>query len=69
MKLPVFPNWYPYSDMVFDGHLQIGDFAVKTRREHTSMIEAKSFFSAFWASSKTPLIPMTFKFFAFSVTI
>ncbi len=31
MKLPVFPNWYPYNEMVFDGHLQVGDFAVKTR--------------------------------------
>ena len=31
MKLPVFPNWYPYNNMVFDKHLQIGDFAVKTR--------------------------------------
>ena len=31
MKLPVFPNWYPYNDMVFDGHLQVGDCAVKTR--------------------------------------
>jgi len=31
MKLPVFPNCYPFNEMFFDGHLQIGDFAVKTR--------------------------------------
>lgn len=31
MKLPVFPNWYPYNNMVFDGRLQVGDCAVKTR--------------------------------------
>lgn len=30
-KIPVFPNWFPFNDMVFDGHLQIGEFAVKTR--------------------------------------
>ena len=31
MKLPVFPNWYPYNNMIFDGRLQVGDCAVKTR--------------------------------------
>ena len=30
-KVPVFPNWYPYNNMVFDNHLQVGNFAVKTR--------------------------------------
>src|SRR3989338_4032621 len=29
--LPVFPNWYPFNDMAFDGHLQIKGCAVKTR--------------------------------------
>ena len=31
MRLPVFPNWYPYNDMLFDGHLQVGKHSVKTR--------------------------------------
>jgi len=31
MKIPVFPNWYPFNDMVFDEHLQVGDCTVKTR--------------------------------------
>lgn len=30
--LPVFPNWFPYNDMLLDGHLKVGDYAgVKTR--------------------------------------
>jgi hypothetical protein len=32
MRLPVFPNSYPFCNMVFDGHLQVGDYAVKTRK-------------------------------------
>ena len=31
MKLPVMANKYPYNNMVFDDHLQVGEFAVKTR--------------------------------------
>lgn len=31
MRLPVFPNWYPFNDMLLDGHLQIGEYGVKTR--------------------------------------
>lgn len=31
MILPVFPNFYPYNDMLLDGHLQIGRHSVKTR--------------------------------------
>ncbi len=31
MKLPVFPNWYPYNDMLLDGRLQLGEYGVKTR--------------------------------------
>lgn len=31
MRLPVFPNWFPFNDMLLDGHLQVGDFGVKTR--------------------------------------
>ncbi len=31
MNLPVFPNWYPYNDMLLDGHLQVGAHGVKTR--------------------------------------
>ena len=31
MRLPVFPNWYPYNDMLLDGHLRVGDYGVKTR--------------------------------------
>lgn len=31
MRLPVFPNWYPYNNMLFDGHLQVGEYGVKTR--------------------------------------
>ena len=31
MKLPVFPNWYPYNEMLLDGHLRVGKYAVKTR--------------------------------------
>lgn len=31
MKLPVFPNWYPYNNMFFDGHLRVGGCSVKTR--------------------------------------
>ncbi len=31
MQLLVFPNSYPYCNMVFDGHLQVGEYAVKTR--------------------------------------
>lgn len=30
-ELPVFPNWYPYNDMLLDGRLRVGDFGVKTR--------------------------------------
>lgn len=31
-KIPVFPNWFPYNNMVFDGHLKVGKYAgVKTR--------------------------------------
>jgi len=31
-KLPVFPNWFPFNDMVFDGYSQVGEYAgVKTR--------------------------------------
>jgi len=29
--VPVFPNWYPFNDMLIDGHLKIGVFGVKTR--------------------------------------
>ncbi len=30
--IPVFPNWFPYNNMVFDGHLKVGKYAgVKTR--------------------------------------
>ncbi len=30
--MPVFPNWYPFNDMVFDGHLKVDDYeGVKTR--------------------------------------
>lgn len=29
--VPVFPNWYPFNDMLIDGHLRIGMFSVKTR--------------------------------------
>lgn len=32
LHLPVFPNWFPFNDMLFDGHLRVLDFAgVKTR--------------------------------------
>lgn len=31
MRLPVFPNWYPYNDMLLDGRLDIGERSVKTR--------------------------------------
>src|SRR3989344_2838450 len=32
-KIPVFPNWFPFNDMVFDGHLKVGKYAaVKTRK-------------------------------------
>ncbi len=31
-KLPVFPNWFPYNDMLFDGHMKVGQWeGVKTR--------------------------------------
>ena len=30
--LPVFPNWFPFNDMIFDGHLRVGKYeGVKTR--------------------------------------
>ena len=32
-KIPVFPNWFPFNNMVFDGHLKVGKYAaVKTRK-------------------------------------
>lgn len=31
MKALVMPNTVPFNDMVFDNHLQVGEFAVKTR--------------------------------------
>ncbi|MBX4190332.1 hypothetical protein KW791_03510 [Candidatus Parcubacteria bacterium] len=31
MQIPVFPNWYPYNDMLLDGRLDIGQKSVKTR--------------------------------------
>lgn len=31
MKLPVLPNWFPFNDMLLDGHLRIGKYCVKTR--------------------------------------
>lgn len=31
MRIPVFPNWYPYNDMLFDRRLRVGRFGVKTR--------------------------------------
>ncbi len=31
MRLQVFPNWFPYNDMLLDGHLQVGKHGVKTR--------------------------------------
>jgi|SRR3989344_789898 len=31
MRIPVFPNWYPYNDMLLDRRLMIGRFGVKTR--------------------------------------
>lgn len=31
LRLPVFPNWYPYNDMLLDGHLQVGRYHLKTR--------------------------------------
>lgn len=32
VKYPVFPNWFPYNDMAFDGFLKVGEYAaVKTR--------------------------------------
>lgn len=30
-RLPVFPNWFPFNDMLLDGHLRLGEFGVKTR--------------------------------------
>lgn len=31
-NLPVFPNWFPYNNMVFDGHMKVGPYeGVKTR--------------------------------------
>ena len=31
-SLPVFPNWFPYNDMLLDGHLKVDEWAgVKTR--------------------------------------
>jgi|SRR3989344_1194547 len=30
--MPVFPNWFPYNDMMLDGHMKVGKWAgVKTR--------------------------------------
>lgn len=31
MKILVMPNQVPYNDMVFDGHLRVGKYSVKTR--------------------------------------
>lgn len=29
---PVFPNWYPFNNMVFDGHMKVGEYeGVKSR--------------------------------------
>ena len=32
LRLPVFPNWFPFNDMLLDGHLKVGKYeGVKTR--------------------------------------
>ncbi len=31
LQLPVFPNWYPFNDMLLDGRLMVGERGVKTR--------------------------------------
>src|SRR3989344_5440310 len=28
-KIPVFPNWFPFNDMVFDGHLKVGKIEIE----------------------------------------
>ncbi|MEK7118229.1 MAG: hypothetical protein AAB869_01335 [Patescibacteria group bacterium] len=31
-NLPVFPNWFPFNNMIFDGHMKVGPYeGVKTR--------------------------------------